>query len=105
MNATAVEWARAQTSLSILEKSTLLVLASMADNHRTVMHLPQRQIAELVGCSRQAVNRALRKLEAEELIRAMWTKDEKNHFLYFYFLRCSNDSALDNSEGRQMDAA
>ena len=63
MNVEAMEWARAQTSLSILQKSILAFLASIANDGMLVESESQKAIASAVGCSRSAANRALRALE------------------------------------------
>lgn len=67
MNVSAVLWARAQITLSILEKSVLLHLALVADEAFQI-NRAQRAIAASVGCSRAAVNKALSSLEAGGLI-------------------------------------
>lgn len=67
MNVSAILWARAQISLSILEKAVLLNLAMVADDAFQV-NRAQRAIAASVGCSRVATNRALSRLEARALI-------------------------------------
>lgn len=62
MNISAMEWARAQTSLSILEKSVLMLLASLADDELFVEGQPQHAIAAMANCSRSAANCALKHL-------------------------------------------
>jgi biotin operon repressor len=68
MNVTAILWADAQISLSILQKSVLLHLAVLADEAFQVRHSSQRILATVVGCSREAVNKALGNLKARGLI-------------------------------------
>lgn len=68
MNATAILWAEAQTSLSILEKSILLHLAVLADEAFQVRHSSQRVLAKFIGCSREAINKALGSLRTRGLI-------------------------------------
>lgn len=68
MNETAILWARAQTSLSLVEKSILLHLALLSDEAFKVAEKSQRAIAKLTGCTRQAANKALGNLEGCGLV-------------------------------------
>jgi CRP-like cAMP-binding protein len=68
MNVTAILWARTQTSLSLVEKSILLHLASFADEAFKVAEKSQQAIAKLTGCTRAAANKALGNLEGTGLI-------------------------------------
>ncbi|BCA06256.1 DNA-binding MarR family transcriptional regulator [Bradyrhizobium japonicum] len=105
MNVTALEWARAQKPLSILEKSVLLVLASLADDHEIVAGQSQRDIAEFVGCSRQAANRALRNLATEQLICNIRDVGDSGRSFYFLNFNGKYELFYRALEARQRGAA
>jgi hypothetical protein len=91
MNIKAIEWARAQTSLSILEKSILMLLASLADDYRFVEGQSQQAIADMVGCSRSSANRALNALARGGRIRmATFLVNADGQLPCIYLLNCAD---------------
>lgn len=92
MNSKAMEWALAQTSLSMVQKSVLVMLASRADNNMLVVRQSQQTIADLVGCSRSAANRALKILDARGRIGKVGIFDDKGGRLASgYLLNCAEE--------------
>jgi hypothetical protein len=90
MNAIALTWARSQSSVSILEKSILLVLASLADQDMFIEDRSQQEIATLVGCSRQSANRALANLALGGRIAIVRTADHLGAWgPCIYLLNCA----------------
>ncbi|WP_370125893.1 helix-turn-helix domain-containing protein [Bradyrhizobium ottawaense] len=91
MNAKAMEWAHAQTSLSILQKSILIHLASLADSGMFVEGQSQQALATLVGCSRSAANRALNNLARLGRIRIHRILGRDGQMPCAYFLNCPGE--------------
>lgn len=90
MNVIAMKWACAQTSLSILEKSILMTLASLANDTMFIAGRSQKEIAKLVGCSRESANRALRSLTLLGRIGVVGTVGGDGQIpLKIYALKCS----------------
>jgi predicted transcriptional regulator len=88
MNAKAMEWALAQTSLSILQKSILINLASEANDDMLVIWRSQGAIATSVGCSRPAANRALNDLALLGRIRKVRISRPGGQMPCAYVLNC-----------------